>query len=205
MYFSKKIAFSTCLALMSMTAPAYSAPASFTRTQPTACGATILFEPTMYQIFPFDGGKSVPAVSQLQVQRTNNSSMLENIAVFKGIPAGAKTCTLGWVQAAKAERTDFVVKGSGLLAAQQLSRFPDGDVNWETVTPIAEEAVDQGLPLLNPDTTSWPDIETAESHTAGFLDCAETIYLKIGVDHRNHDGSVYLGQNTKNGLTLKVQ
>ncbi|KAI0869818.1 hypothetical protein GGS24DRAFT_477539 [Hypoxylon argillaceum] len=205
MSFTQRIALVTCLALTGMAAPGHSIRSTFIRDQPDTGSSNVLVQPTMYQVFPFDAGKSVPAVSQLEVQRTNDSSTLENIAVFEGIPADAKTCMLGWVQAAKDERTDFVVKGNGLLAAQQLSRFPDGDVNWETITPIAKEAVDQGWPLLHPDTTSWPEIETAEKHIAGFIDCAETIYLKIQVDYRDHDGSVYLGQDANNGLTLEVQ
>jgi hypothetical protein len=205
MSFTQKIALASCLALIGMAAPGHSTPSYFRRAQPDNSDSIILVQPTMYQVFPFNVSKSVPTVSQLEVQRTDDASTLENIAVFEGIPADAKTCMLGWVQAAKDERTDFVVKGNGLLAAQQLSRFPDGAVSWETITPIDKEAIDQGWPLLHPDTTSWPDIETAETHIAGFLECAETIYLKIQVDYRDHDGYVYLGQDAKNGLTLEVR
>ncbi|KAI1125930.1 hypothetical protein F5Y10DRAFT_245933 [Nemania abortiva] len=202
MYFTQKFGLViTCLALTGMASPVHS---SSIRAQPDTGNPNIFVQPTMYQVFPFEASKAAPTVSQLEVLRTDDTSALENIAVFEGIPADAKTCVLGWVQAAKDERTDFVVKGNGLLAAQQLSRLPDGDVSWETITPIAEEAVEQGRPLLHPDTTSWPDIETAESHIAGYVDCAETIYLKIQVDDRDHDGSVYLGQDAKNGLTLTV-
>ncbi|KAF2963971.1 hypothetical protein GQX73_g9610 [Xylaria multiplex] len=158
----------------------------------------------MYQVFPVAASQSFPPVSQLEVFRTGNSSVLENIAVFEGIPADAKTCILGWAQAAKAERTEFAVARNGLLAAQQISRLPDGDVSWDNIVPIVEEAVEQGRPLLHPETTGWPAIETAASHIAGYIDCAGTIYLKIQVDDRDTDGFVYLGQDAKDGLTLEV-
>ncbi|KAI1176174.1 hypothetical protein F4777DRAFT_547368 [Nemania sp. FL0916] len=202
MFSFEKATMAMCLALAIVASPV--PPASDVPTQLDAPNNTF-FQPTMYQIFPRDARKSGPAVSQLQVVRADNGSTLENIAVFKGIPSNAKTCMLGWVQAAKPERTEFVVQGSGLLATQQLSSLPNGDVNWEKIAPIAQEAVTQERPLLHPDTTSWPNIETAASHIAGFIDCAETIYLKIQVDDRNPAGSVYLGQDTKNGLTLQVQ
>ncbi|KAI0114064.1 hypothetical protein GGR51DRAFT_505419 [Nemania sp. FL0031] len=203
MFCTQKLGLILCLALTSMARP--KGHSSAIRAQSDTGDPNILVQPTMYQVFPFDASKSVPTVPQLEVLRTDDVSTLENIAVFAGIPADAKTCVLGWVQAAKEERTDFVVKGNGLLAAQQLSRFPDGNVSWEAIVPIAEEAVQQGRPLLHPDTTSWPQIETAESHIAGYVNCAETIYFKIQVDYRDHDGSVYLGQDAKNGLTLQIQ
>ncbi|KAI1819081.1 hypothetical protein F4861DRAFT_528315 [Xylaria intraflava] len=167
--------------------------------------ATIIFEPTMYLVYPTDPKRFDSPTSQLEVQRSGNMSILENIAIFENIPATAKTCTLGWAQAAIAERTPFIVDGSGLLGAQQLPRIPEGQINWESIAPIVEEAVAQGDPLLHPDTTSWPDIKLEEKHIAGPVDCAEAIYLKLQVDYRNGDGFVYLGQDSKNGLTITVQ
>lgn len=159
----------------------------------------------MYRVFPLDARWSEPALTQLEVLRSGNVSIIENIAVFKGIPADAKSCTLGWAQAAKTERTDFAVQGNGLLATQQLSRLPDGSLSWESIAPVVRESVEQGRPLLHPDTTFWPDVDTAASHIAGPVNCAETIYLKIQVDDRSPAGSVYLGQDAKNGLTLTVE
>ncbi|KAI2626347.1 hypothetical protein GGS21DRAFT_540843 [Xylaria nigripes] len=168
--------------------------------------ATTLYQPTMYRVYPNETGRSSgPAVSQLEVQRSDNVSLLENIAVFERVPATATTCTLGWDQAARAQRTDFFVDGNGLLAAQQLSRLPEGEISWDSIAPITEEAVEQGKPLLHPDTTSWPEVESAWSHIAGPVNCAETVYLKIQIDDRDGAGFVYLGQDARNGLTLKIQ
>ncbi|KAI0818272.1 hypothetical protein GGR55DRAFT_68641 [Xylaria sp. FL0064] len=194
-----------CLAFLGMARPGPSIPSTSGRAQPVSRDTILLVQPTMYQVFPGSASKSTLSVPQLEVLRTSGTSVLENIAVFEGIPADAKTCSLGWVQAAKAERTEFAVARNGLLATQQISRLPEGDVNWENITPIVEEAVEQGLPLLHPETTGWTKIDTQASHIAGYVDCAETIYLKIQVDDRDTDGFVYLGQDTINGLTLEVK
>ncbi|KAI1428101.1 hypothetical protein F5Y12DRAFT_74506 [Xylaria sp. FL1777] len=200
----QKIAMVMCLALMGTASPDRSGPSLSGRTQPIGRDPVLLVQPTMYQIFPVFATQSGPPVSQLEVLRTGNISVLENIAIFEGIPADAKTCILGWIQAAKAQRTEFVVARNGLLATQQISRLPEGDVSWENIAPIVEEAVEQGRPLLHPETTGWTQIDTAESHVAGYVDCAETIYLRVQVDDRDTDGFVYFGQNASNGLTLEV-
>ncbi|KAJ2977389.1 hypothetical protein NUW58_g7825 [Xylaria curta] len=203
MPFAQKIAGIICLALVGMANPIHSTPPSSKRAQLSGGYSNILVQPTMYQVFPLEESKSGPAVSQLEVQRTGQDSMIENIAVFKGIPKEAKLCTLGWIQAVKEERTEFTVEGNGLLAAQQLPELPEGDLSWKNIKPIADKAVEQGQPLLHPDTTFWPDVHEAWSHIAGPVDCHETIYLKIQVDYRDGEGYVLLGQDAINGLTLE--
>ncbi|KAI1752002.1 hypothetical protein F4782DRAFT_502891 [Xylaria castorea] len=198
----QKIAVVTCLVLMGITKPIHSTHSFSTRAQLDGRNPNILVQPTMYQVLPLETSQSGPAVSQLEVQRTGNVSTIENIAIFEGIPDGARTCTLGWIQAAKDER-DFTVIGNGLMAAQQLSGLPDGEVSWENISPIADEAVQEGWPLLHPDTTDWSEVDTAASHVAGFVDCRTTIYLKLQIDDRDGDGYVYLGQDAQNGLTLE--
>ncbi|KAI0412695.1 hypothetical protein F5X98DRAFT_354081 [Xylaria grammica] len=60
--------------------------------------------------------------------------------------------------------------------------------------PIVDEAVERGRPLLHPETTSWVAIETLEVHIAGYLNCAETIYLKTqAADRAIADSMVCLG------------
>ncbi|KAI0429263.1 hypothetical protein F5Y09DRAFT_264489 [Xylaria sp. FL1042] len=201
----QKITVVMCLVLLGMARPGRSIPSIPGRAQLVGRDSILLTQPTMYQVFPESASKSTSPISQLEVLRTSNTSLLENIAVFEGIPADAKTCILGWVQAAKAQRTEFVVARNGLLATQQISRLPEEDVNWANIVPIVEEAVEQGRPLLHPETTGWTQIDIQASHIAGYVDCAETIYLKIQVDDRDTDGFVYLGQNIINGLTLEVQ
>ncbi|KAK5636402.1 hypothetical protein RRF57_012114 [Xylaria bambusicola] len=198
MQFIQKIALVACLALTGEARPK-PLPSSLSERE-----AGIIVEPTMYQIFPISPSQFGPPVSQLEVLRAGDISVLENIAIFEGIPPDAKTCILRWEQAAKPERTEFVVARNGLLAAQQLAGLPEGDITWENMLPIVEEAVEQGRPLLHPETTGWVAIETQEVHIAGYVDCAETMYFKIQADDRATDSIVYLGQDAHNGLTLEV-
>ncbi|KAI1437620.1 hypothetical protein GGR50DRAFT_50034 [Xylaria sp. CBS 124048] len=201
---------SLSLAILGLTSLAHSTPfqplAPAPAPAPAPAGSkTTLFEPTMYRVFPSQPTFAMDPASDLHIQSFNNQSILENIAVFENVPATAKRCTLGWSQAALAERDTFIVDGSGLLSVQQLPRLPDGAITWAAITPIVAEAVADGDPVSTPDMTSWPDIETAENHINGPMDCAETIYLKVRIDGRNGDGFVYMGQNDKNGLTITVQ
>ncbi|KAI1162535.1 hypothetical protein F5B18DRAFT_623324 [Nemania serpens] len=205
MSFARKIIVAACLAFTVMANPVHTTTPSSIRARQDDGNPSILFQPRMYRVFPLQASWSEPELSQLEVLRSGNVSIIENIAVFDGIPADAKSCTLGWAQAAKAERIGFAVQGNGLLATQQLSGLPEGGLSWESIVPIVREAVEQGRPLLHPETTSWPDIETAATHIAGPVNCAETIYLKVQVDDRSPAGSVYLGQDAKNGLTLTIQ
>ncbi|KAI0450744.1 hypothetical protein F5B21DRAFT_489842 [Xylaria acuta] len=202
MPFTEKIAVVICLALAGMAQPTHSIHSFSQRAQLDDTNPNTLVQPTMYQVLPLETSQSGPAVSQLEVQRTGNVSTIENIAIFEGIPDDASTCLLGWVQAVKEER-DFTVIGNGLLAAQQLSQLPNGDVSWDNIVPIADKAVQEGWPLLHPDTTDWSVVDTAASHVAGYVDCRTTIYLKLQVDDRDGDGYVYLGQDAQNGLTLE--
>ncbi|KAI3323481.1 hypothetical protein HD806DRAFT_496831 [Xylariaceae sp. AK1471] len=203
----QKFALALCLALVVIAESGRSSSSPFTQSQiDNSNSASITyFQPTMYRVYPTAPNISEASVSQLEVQRWDNASILENIVVFEGIPPNAKTCTLGWVQAAKAERTTFIVTGNGLLAAQQLTRIPKRRMTWHNIALIAKESVEQGKPLLHPDTTYWPDIETQSSHIAGFVDCAEAIYLKIQIDDRSGDGYVFLGQDVRDGLTIEIE
>ncbi|KAI0438189.1 hypothetical protein F4803DRAFT_535873 [Xylaria telfairii] len=202
MPFVQKIAAVMCLALVGMAKPTHSSDSFSKRAQPDDTDPNILVQPTMYQVLPLDSSTSGPPVSQLEVQRTGDTSTIENIVIFDGIAENATTCTLGWIQAARDER-NFTVIGNGLLAAQQLSKLPDGEVSWENIVPVAKESVEQGWPLLHPDTTDWAEIDTPASHVAGLVDCYGTIYLKLQIAESDGDGYVYLGQDALNGLTLE--
>src|SRR3569833_3271489 len=71
-------------------------------------------KPTKNNQRPSQSNFSEAAVTYIQVQLENNQSTVEQAAVFRDIPAEAKTCTLGWRQAAASERR-FVVDNSGLV------------------------------------------------------------------------------------------
>ncbi|KAI0195438.1 hypothetical protein F4808DRAFT_440554 [Astrocystis sublimbata] len=204
MNFTSKFAVGMCLALVGMALPTQHSSSLQSRAQQHDTSPKVLIQPTMYQVLPLQTSLSGPAVSQLEVQRTEGVSTLENIAIFEGIPENAQICILGWNQGSRGER-EFKVQGNGLLAAQQLSQLPSGEVSWENIAPIADDAVRQGLPLLHPDTTDWSEIDAAAKHVAGYVKCKETIYLKLQVDNRDGDGYVYLGQDSNNGLTLEFQ
>ena len=170
---------------------------------PTGTGTATIAQPTLYNLYPSQPAVAEAPVSFLQIQRYQNQSVFEQAAVFSGIPAGATSCTLGWRQAAPAER-HFIVVGSALIAALQLQGFPPASgspsgpvVSYASVEPF-EKATN--ATALHPDFTAWDKVAEAQGHIAGTVACAEEIYLKLSLDGRNGDGHLYFNQDEKNGF-----
>ncbi|OTA93598.1 hypothetical protein M434DRAFT_395530 [Hypoxylon sp. CO27-5] len=176
-----------------------------TTTPPATCtsGASI-WQPTMYNLFPAEPDKTQPAVSYLQVQEQENQAPLEQVAVFQGIPATATKCSLNWAQAAEAERT-FVVDHSGYTSVLQLTGFPAAGEPISSASIAKYEPADQSK-AKHPDFTFWDkQSKDAQTHSAGQVDCAENIYLKVALDTLNGDGRVYLEQDAKNGFYVTYE
>ncbi|ORY57751.1 uncharacterized protein BCR38DRAFT_448582 [Pseudomassariella vexata] len=162
-----------------------------------ACTPGKIAQPTMWNLYPSQPDLSQSPFTYLEVQIFESYPQLQQVAVFSGIPPTAKSCTLGWSQSDSTSRT-FVVEGSGLIAASPLTGFPaEGEpVSTNSIKPF-ETAVDDAL---TPDFTSWDQVAAAWNHTAGAVDCAEEIHLKLEIDARNGDGHVYFEQDAANGL-----
>ncbi|XXG98876.1 hypothetical protein Hte_005206 [Hypoxylon texense] len=164
---------------------------------PTGTDSIKIWQPTMYNIYPSDPSRSEASVSRLEVG--TDDPAVAQVAVFRGIPAGAKSCTLGWSQADASERR-FVVDRSGLVDTTQLTGFPSsGAVSAASVASYEPEDPAKTHTL---DFTFWDKTEKATSHTGGAVDCAESVYVKIALDKANGEGHVYMDQDGKNGLTL---
>ncbi|KAI1764240.1 hypothetical protein GGR53DRAFT_327618 [Hypoxylon sp. FL1150] len=166
---------------------------------PTGTASAKIWQPTMYNIYPSDPSRSEAPVSHLEVQLHGSDPAVEQVAVFSGIPASAKSCTLGWSQAAASERV-FVVEKSGLVSTTQLTGFPSDAVSAASVA--AYEPEDPAEKGLTTDFTLWDKTATATGHVGGGVDCAESIYVKVAIEPVNGDGHVYMDQDLKNGLTI---
>lgn len=170
-----------------------------------------IWKPTMYNIYPQSPDVAKPAVSGLYVETFEGKSQREQVAVFTGIPAGAKQCSLGWSQAGKDDRV-FILKGdSGLTRIRQLSGLPSssgGDdtsssdaISFSSVQPYDDAPEEEGL---GPDFTLWDDEQYDEwDHLGGQVDCAEEIYLRIALRDPATKASLYLGQDEQNGFWVE--
>ncbi|RMJ20089.1 hypothetical protein BHE90_008930 [Fusarium euwallaceae] len=149
-----------------------------------------------YNVFPKYPDLAKNALG-FHLETYNNASQVEQVVVFKGIPANAKDCSVGWDQGERISRT-FIVKGGDALAGvRQLSGFPEGAVTYNSVQPFDNAEKDVG----GADFTNWDDL-APQGHLTGGIDCAETLYLKVAL--RNPDGNtkVFLGQDDTNGLHI---
>ncbi|KAJ4258232.1 hypothetical protein NW762_008381 [Fusarium torreyae] len=153
----------------------------------------------IYDIYPGHPDYSKKAVHGVHLESYDDKSQVEQVIVYKGIPAGATNCGFGWVQAERHERT-FLVKNSNALAGiRQLSGIPkDGkDVSYNSIKPFDDAEKELGAP----DFSFW-DTFDADSHGAGGIKCAETLYFKAGFRNPKGDTQVYLEQDDKNGWIL---
>lgn len=164
-----------------------------------------IWQPTMYNIYPQAPEVSKPAVTGLHIETFEGKSQLEQVAVFTGIPAGAKNCMLGWSQADKEDRVFVVKGGTGLTRIRQLSGLPapaDG-ISFSSMQPYDDAPQNDDL---GPDFTFWDDEQyDATEHSAGGVDCAESIYLRVALRDPATKASLYLGQDEKNGLWVEYQ
>ncbi|KAM6508355.1 hypothetical protein FALCPG4_018228 [Fusarium falciforme] len=51
---------------------------------------------SIYNIFPKHPDVAQDAVSGVRLESFDKASQVEQVIVFSGIPAGAKTCRFGW-------------------------------------------------------------------------------------------------------------
>ncbi|KAI1417028.1 hypothetical protein F5Y13DRAFT_153576 [Hypoxylon sp. FL1857] len=178
--------------------PTTIAPAATTTAAPACTNGTI-WKPTMYNLYPGEPDKTEPAVSYLQVQVQEGKPEIDQVAVFQNIPATAQKCFLNWAQAAEAERT-FTVDDSGYTAVQQLSGFPGAGEPISSASIAKYEPADK-TKAKHPDFTFWDkQSKDAQTHSAGEIDCAENIYVKVSLDTLNGDGHIYMEQDDKNGF-----
>ncbi|KAI1633033.1 hypothetical protein F4809DRAFT_51767 [Biscogniauxia mediterranea] len=159
--------------------------------------------PIMYNLYPAQPDRSEAAVSVIEVEGTANSTR-EQAMVVGGIPAGARTCSVIWVQAG-AEARDFAVTGSGLTSVLQLEGFPapGAPVSWAAVAPFVEPAGDGRDP--HADFTAWDQPQYgAANHTVGLFDCAPEMRFHLAIDRElGGDGHVHFQQDEHNGFFVQ--
>ncbi|KAJ3548134.1 hypothetical protein NM208_g1160 [Fusarium decemcellulare] len=153
----------------------------------------------IYEVFPKHPSLAKDTVSAVHLETYDNASQVEQVLVFSGIPTEAKSCSFGWSQGERIDRT-FIAKGSnGLANIRQLSGLPKegADVTYNAIKPFddAEES------LGSADFTNWDDLGP-NPHGAGSFNCAETVYFKVALTNADGNTQVYLGQDKDNGYQV---
>ncbi|GJC93233.1 hypothetical protein ColKHC_02059 [Colletotrichum higginsianum] len=137
-----------------------------------------------------------------------HSNITRQVVVFTGIPAAAKTCSLGWRQG-PVETRIFRVDGSGLVSSRQLKAegFPtwtkgsDVLINPTTIAPFQEGSeFSSGM-----DFTFWdqPDFSAPATHAGPSVKCEERIVVELAVNlNSGQDGRVFMQDDAENGLFI---
>lgn len=165
---------------------------------PSGSGQTVLTPLAIYNIFPKYPDVAQDAVSGVRLESYDSASQVEQVVVFSGIPAKAKTCSFGWKQGEKLGRI-FIVRGSdGVSDVRQLSGFPKGkDVSYNSIKPFDDAEKNVG----GIDFANWDDLDPA-THSAGMVDCAETLYFKVSLRNGDSGTKVFLIQDENNGFHI---
>lgn len=178
-------------------------PCTSTTPAESACtnGTTTNDQRDMFVVYPANPETTGSAVKYFQV--VSGSMDINQVGVFSGIPAEAKSCKLGWKQGAAADRS-FKVTGNGRVSVFQIEGIDATDgVSWSEVEDATVTSTEFG-----PDLTNWdsPSIGVWDHGSSWGLTCAETIYLKFATHKGAEDNgsdeyrNVYLEQDDNNGF-----
>ncbi|KAH7161888.1 hypothetical protein EDB81DRAFT_785697 [Dactylonectria macrodidyma] len=180
----------------SVSTPSQNSNSDSTRSDcPTGSETVQLIPSVIYDVFPKHPDLAKDPVAGVHLETYNNASQVEQVLVFKGIPASAKECSLGWQQGERIERV-FVVKGKDALSeARLMTGFPkEGEkVTYNSIEPFVREDDFAGM-----DFTNWDDLD-ADLHIGGGYECSETVYIKVSLRNKDGNSKVYLKQDENNG------
>ncbi|KAI9170584.1 hypothetical protein HJFPF1_00052 [Paramyrothecium foliicola] len=161
--------------------------------------------PELFTIYPTIPDRSAPAVDGIHMEAWGNTSMVEQVAIFRGIPAAAKTCDIVLHVANKLERV-FVAKfasttGESLVTnIQVLTGTPAADaVSFASIQGLYNETRIGAF-----DFAGW-DISTIPNRTISTypVPCAETLSFRLSLRQLADEKNVYLQQNEKNGYYIQ--
>ncbi|KAG4293083.1 hypothetical protein FPRO06_12571 [Fusarium proliferatum] len=145
----------------------------------TSSSVKTIVPATLYDIYPENPDESSGPVNGVHLETWKDKSQVEQVIVFKNIPADAKNCNLSWRQGPRYSR-----------------RFLN-DVTYNSVKPF-----DDQKSIGGPSFSFWDD-RKEDVHLVGGVDCAETVSFIVGLRNAKGDSQVYLEQDEhENGWTL---
>ncbi|KAH6692540.1 hypothetical protein F5X68DRAFT_59153 [Plectosphaerella plurivora] len=154
----------------------------------------------IHDIFPEHPSRARGPVNGVHLETFSNASQVEQVVVFSGIPASAKSCAIGWKQAARLDRV-FVFRGSeGVTGIRPLSGFPaeGAAVTHDSIQPFDKAEAELGAL----DFANWDESSGASGHVGTTIDCSETMYFKFALRNAESETRVYLGQDDANGWVV---
>lgn len=159
----------------------------------------------MYNIYPLQPDRADLPVDNIHLQYLEDGIELEQVIVFRGIPAEAKTCSLNWVTGSELDRV-FVANENGLIKFTQLAGLPfNGQISANSIEGFETENT------FYANMTGGDKVKGAVGGiTSGDFDCAGELYFKAQIesdttmfDQSTEEGHVFLEQNEKSGLYIK--
>jgi hypothetical protein len=165
--------------------------------------------PTLYTVFPQLPDEARPPVGGIHMEAYQNLSQVEQVAVFRGVPAGARNCALGLHQADKPGRV-FVASPKGKIESlvtniQRMTQLPDGgnaSVSWASIQGLWNDAERIGAFDFN----GW-DIATYGKWQIGIyaVPCAAESAFRLSLRQLAEEKNVYMQQDEANGYFFEYE
>lgn len=166
---------------------------------PTGTETATLTPLAIYDILPQKSDISKGLVSGVHLESWDDASQIEQVVVYQGIPADAKTCSFRWRQGDRLDRTFLVKNSTALAGVRKLSGFP---ADGESVTSNSIKSFDNSETDVGSADFSFWDTFPASTHIVGSVNCSETLYFKIGLRNPKGNSQVWLSQDESNGYFL---
>jgi hypothetical protein len=161
--------------------------------------------PVLYNVRPQQPTIARPPVDGIHMEVFNGTSQLEQVAIFRGIPAGARDCSIRVRVADKLDRIfltniQSVANGESFVTnIHLLSQAPVEPVTFQSIQGTYQEDVRVGgIEFANWDVAAVG----AGTFSTYSVDCAETLTFKFGLRQPVAEKSVYIGQDQWNGYYL---
>ncbi|KAF4445348.1 hypothetical protein F53441_10897 [Fusarium austroafricanum] len=168
-------------------------------TTTTSSSLTTIVPAALYDIYPEHPDEASGPVNGVHLETWEDKSQVEQVIIFKDIPADAKNCALSWRQGPRYSRKFLVKNDDAQADARPLSGFPEND---EDVTYNSIKSYDDQKSIGGPNFSFWDD-RVEQGHSVGSVDCAATLSFIIGLRNPKGNSQVYLEQDDhKNGWIL---
>jgi hypothetical protein len=158
----------------------------------------------MWNIFPEEPDRAEPPVTTIDMELVNSVSIKEQVAVFRGIPEGARNCIFTWRAGEIGERV-FREDGLGTTKLRFLKGFPaQGErISANSIAPFWSE----GDQFSVADFSNWSELAGTTHNGSGPGTCAPTMWIRTHLDKAQNptltEGFVFMEQDEKNGWILQ--
>jgi hypothetical protein len=162
--------------------------------------------PTFYNIYPGSPDLFKTPVGDLRLETWQSKSQVEQVVIYKNIPATAKNCKLSFEVGPKVDRVFLTrmrreaigYEESHQIDVHSVKGYPtDGKITYNAVKGIDSQF------LSSFDVKHWDDFEQPSRVHSIDVPCAPELAFKLGYKNVLGEKTLFLQTTVKNGLFLE--